>query len=175
MELYRFTGAITGLILSGGIAFFFTLNSRGIIDPTVFYMLIPAMLVFGFFFDCKFVWKGLMRVSPKFKPSFVGAGAFWTVAWPLCKMLSDVLAAAYLMNTTGQFVPPVYMNSWGFNGIIGYFLYQAMVGTGMGLMFYMAYRPIFVAISHLRVRLGMGDPEHEMSLREEMAEFGFRK
>ena len=45
----------------------------------------------------------------------------------------------------------------------------------MGLMFYMAYRPIFVAISHLRVRLGMGDPEHEMSLREEMAEFGFRK
>lgn len=175
MELYRFTGAVTGLLISGGIAFFFTVCGKGMIDGTVFYMMIPPMVLFGSLFDFQFVWRGLMRISEKFKPSFVGAAAFWTVAWPLCKMITDLLTGLYFMHTTGEFLVPSYWNTWGINGIIGYFLYQAMVGSGMGLMFYMAYRPIFVVISHIRVRLGMGDQEHEMSLREEMAEFGFRK
>ena len=175
MELYRFTGAITGLILSGGMAFFFTTLGNGIINPTVFYMLMPLMLLFGFLFDCKFVWKILMKITPKFKPSFIGSAAFWTVAWPLCKMGSDVLTGAYAGYTTGNYIMPAYMSSWGFNGIIGYFVYQAMVGTGMGLMWYMAYGPVFSVISHIRVWLGIGDLEEELSMREEMAEFGFWK
>ncbi len=175
MELYRFTGAITGLILSGGMALFFTIAGKGIINPLVFYMLIPPMLLSGILFDCKFVWKGLMRISEKFKPSYIGAAAFWTIAWPVCKMLSDILAGSYMGYTTGNYIMPSYMSSWGFNGIIGYFVYQAMVGTGMGLMWYMGYCPVFSVISHIKVRLGIADPEQEMSLREEMAEFGFRK
>jgi len=175
MELYRFTGATTGLIISGGMAFFFTTLGGGLISPVVFYMLIPPMLLCGFLFDCKFVWKGLMRISEKFRPSYVGSAAFWTVAWPLCKMAGDILAAVYSGYTTGNYLMPSYLSSWGMNGIIGYFLYQAMVGTGMGLMWYMSYGPVFTAISHLKVRLGLGDPDHELSLRQEMAEFGFRK
>jgi len=175
MELYRFTGATTGLIISGGMAFFFTTLGGGLISPVVFYMLIPPMLLCGFLFDCKFVWKGLMRISEKFRPSYVGSAAFWTVAWPLCKMAGDILAAVYSGYTTGNYLMPSYLSSWGMNGIIGYFLYQAMVGTGMGLMWYMSYGPVFIAISHLKVRLGLGDPDRELSLRQEMAEFGFRK
>ena len=175
MELYRLTGAITGLILSSGMAFFFTTLGEGVINPLVFYMLIPAMLLFGFLFDCQFVWRGLMRITPKFKPSYVGSAAFWTIAWPLVKIISDSLAGAYMGYTTGNYIMPYYMSSWGMGGMIGYFLYQAMVGTGMGLMWYMAYGPVFTAISHIKVRLGYGDSEHELSLRQEMAEFGFRK
>ncbi len=180
MELYRFTGALTGLVLSGGISLFFFLCSRTVtgpspIDGTVFYMLIPSMLLFGLLFDLKFIWKNLMRLSKWFKPSYIGSAAFWTVAWPLCKMLSDILVGVFWMYTKGQFVLPPYMETWGFTGIIGYFIYQAFVGTGMGLMFYMVYGPVFTVISKLRVRLGLADPEIELSLRQEMAEFGFRK
>lgn len=175
MDLYRFTGAITGLILSGGIAFFFTTLGKGVLNPVVFYLLIPPMVLCGFLFDCRFTWKNLMKISEKFKPSYIGSAAFWTIAWPLCKMTSDISAGLYIGYTTGNYIMPAYLGSWGMNGIIGYFLYQAMVGTGMGLMWYMAYGPVFSAISHLKVRLGLGDPEHELSLRQEMAEFGFRK
>ena len=175
MDLYRLTGPTTALILSGGMALFFTIVGQGVINPVVFYMLIPAMLVFGFLFDCKFVWKGLMRITQQFKPSYIGSAAYWTIAWPLVKIISDTLAGAYIGYTTGTYIMPYYMSSWGMNGITGYFLYQVMVGTGMGLMWFMAYGPVFTGISHLRVRLGYGDPRHEMSLRQEMAEFGFWK
>lgn len=176
MHLYRLTGLTTAFLLSGGIAFFYTSAGEGNLNPMVFYMLIPAMMVFGFLFDCKFVWRGLMRITPRFEPSFVGSAAYWTIAWPFCKIITDSLAGVHMGVTTGNYIMPYYLGSFGMEGITGYFLYQAMVGTGMGLMWFMAYRPVFVGISHLRERLGfVGDHEHEMSMRQEMAEFGFRK
>lgn len=176
MDLYRLTGPITALILSGGMAFFYSQAGGSLINPTVFYMLIPSMLLFGFLFECKFVWKGLMRITPKLKPSFVGSGAFWTIAWPFCKIMSDSLAGAYIGAKTGNYIMPYYMNSFGMEGMTGYFLYQAMVGTGIGIMWFMAYRPVFVGVSYVREKLGYAsDIEHELSMREEMAEFGFRK
>ena len=174
MEFYRFTGAATGLILSGGMTIFFTTLGNGVINPAVFYMLIPSMVLCGILFDRRFVWKGLMKLSKKFKPSYMGSAAFWTMAWPFCKMLSDTLASAYMVKTVGYFAVPTYLTSWGGNGIVGYFLYQAMIGTGMGLVWFLAYVPVFSGISHLRVLLGVGDPTKELSLREEMGEFRLR-
>jgi len=175
MGIYRLTGPTTGLILSGGMAFFFTFLGSGAINPTVFYMLIPVLVIFGMLFDCKFVWRGLKRISKSFRPSYIGSAAFWTLAWPLCKMGSDILTGLYIGFATGNYLMPAYLSSWGVRGIIGYFFYQAMVGTGMGLMWYMAYGPVFTFLSVIRVRLGYGDPDNEFSLRQEMAEFGFRK
>lgn len=175
MELYRLTGAATGLILSGGMTLLLARAGKGIINPAVFYMLIPSMVLFGILFDQRFVWKNLMKLSKRFKPSYMGSAAFWTLAWPLCKILSDTLASAYMARTVGSFVVPTYLTTWGPNGIIGYFLYQAMIGTGMGLVWFLAYVPVFIGISHIRDSMGMGDPRLERSLRDEMRDLVSRK
>ena len=116
-----------------------------------------------------------MRLSVRFRPSHIGSGVFWLAAWPLCKLLSDALAGVYFFYAKGQFLMPSYLKSWGLDGVFGFFFFQAIVGSGMGLVYYMIYGPVFSAISRVRVWLGMGDSDFELSLKQEMAEFGFRK
>lgn len=178
MELYRFTGALTGLLISGGISgFFFICGSQSKI-PTgsmFIYMLVPAMVLFGFLFDVQVIWKTLARISKKFRPSFIGSSAFWTLVWPFCWLCTDILARGVIYFRNGDFLMPEYLTSFGFNGILGFFLLQAGVGTGMGLMFFLAYRPVFEAISVLRIKLGMAEADYEMTIDEELGEFGFRK
>jgi len=178
MELYRFTGALTGLLISGGISLFFFIcgsSSNVANGETFLYMLVPAMVFIGSFFDVKIIWRTMSRVSRRFRPSYVGSAVFWTFAWPICWLLADIFARCGIYLRGGSFIAPPYLSSFGLDGIIGFFLMQAMVGSGMGLMFFMAYRPIFDFITTLRIKIGMGDPEYELTLEEELGEFGFRK
>lgn len=178
MELYRFTGALTGLLISGGISgFFIACGSHSNIPAgdMMIYMLVPAMVLFGFLFDVQLIWKTLARISKKFRPSFIGAAAFWTIAWPFCWMLADTLARIGIYVKSGEFLVPEYLSSFGFGGVIGFLLFQSAVGSGMGLMFFMAYRPVFEFVSAIRVKIGMADPNYELTIDEELGEFGFRK
>jgi hypothetical protein len=178
MELYRFTGALTSLVISGGISLFFfvcNMSSGSSAHGFLLYMLVPAMVLFGFLFDVQFIWKKLSRISKLFRPSFIGSAAFWTIAWPFCWMLADLFARAGIYFRDGQFIIPEYLTSLGLGGIFGFLLFQAAVGSGMGLIYFMAYRPVFGFVSVLRVKAGMADREYEMSIEEELGEFGFRK
>lgn len=180
IEPYRFTGALTGLEISGGISLFFficsTFSSQpGTFSGTMLYMLIPSMVLFGYIFDNQAIWRRLQRISKMFRPSFIGSAAFWTVAWPLCWLTADVLASAVLALNGGEFFVPKYLTSLGINGFFGFFLFQAMVGSGMGFMFFLAYRPMFVLVSTLRLRFGYADEEWELTADQEFAEFGFRR
>lgn len=178
MELYRFTGALTGLLISGGISLFFIVcgsKSNVPAGAMMIYMLVPAMVLFGFLFDVQIIWRKLSRISKLFRPSFIGSGAFWTLAWPFCWLLADTLARVGIYFREGQFLMPEYLASYGLGGIFGFLLFQAMVGSGMGLMFFMAYRPVFGVVSELRVKIGMADPNYELTIDEEFGEFGFRK
>ena len=180
MELYRFTGALTGLLFSGGIALFFFICGRssglaGSYDGTIFYTLVPPFVLFGFIFDSQAIWKRISRFSQMLRPSYIGSGMFWMVAWPFCKLIGDLLVSTVGMFQGEGFVVPYYLQSLGFTGILGFFFFQAIVGTGMGLMFFMIYRPIFEVVSVLRVRFGLADPDYELNFSDEMSEFGFRK
>ena len=179
IEPYRFTGALTGLEISGGISLFFFLSSLstapGKFGGTFLYMLIPSMVLFGFLFDTQIIWKRMQRISKMLRPSFAGSAAFWTVVWPFCWMLADILASFAVAVQGDGFLLPPYLTSIGLNGILGFLAFPAMVRTGMGLMFYMAYRPMFVLVSALRLRLGYADEEWELTAGQEFAEFGFRK
>jgi len=178
MELYRFTGAFSGLLYAGGISlFYWALGNQSSVPTggTFIYMLVPAMVLFGFLFDIKFFWRMLSRISKMFRPSFIGSAVFWTFAWPFCWLLADTLARCAIYLKGGSLILPPYLSSFGFSGIIGFFLMQAMVGSGMGLMFFMVYRPVFCFISNLRVKVGVAEPDCELTLEEELGEFGFRK
>ena len=178
MELYRFTGALTSLVISGGISLFFFFlgnQSQVSIKGTFIYMLVPAMVLFGSFFDVQTIWKKLSKISKKFRPSYIGSAVFWTLAWPPCWMLADILATIAIYFRDGQFIMPEYLMSFGFGGIIGFLIYQACVGSALGMMFFMAYRPVFGFISFLRVKFGLAESDYELSIEDELSEFGFRK
>lgn len=178
MELYRFTGALTSLLISGGISLFFFICGRASSVPeggTFIYMLIPAMVLFGFFFDVQIIWKKLARISKLFRPSFIGSGAFWTFAWPFCWLMADMLARTAIYFRDGQFLLPEYLSSFGLSGIFGFFLFQAAIGSAMGIIYFLAYRPVFEFVSAIRVKVGMADPNYELTMDEELGEFGFRK
>jgi len=181
MEIYRLTGAISGLILSGGISlFFFFINtfssSSGAVDIMIIYLLIPPMVLWGFIFDTRAIWRRLAKISQWLRPSYPGAGFFWAAAWPVCKIMNDLLYSFYVMFKTGQFALPSYFHSLiGLDGLLGLLIYQAIVGTGMGFMFFMVYRSVFSFISVIRQRLGVGASDYELTIEEEFAEFGFRK
>lgn len=178
MELYRFTGALTSLLISGGISLFFFICGRASSIPagsTFIYMLIPAMILFGFLFDVQIIWKKLAKLSKLFRPSFIGSGAFWTVAWPFCWLIADMLARVGIYFRDGSFLMPEYLSSFGFSGIFGFFLFQAAIGSAMGIMYFLAYRPVFEFVSVIRTKTGMADSDYEMTIEEELGEFGFRK
>ncbi|NLO89842.1 MAG: hypothetical protein GX088_05910, partial [Clostridia bacterium] len=65
--------------------------------------------------------------------------------------------------------------SLGFDGLIGFFIYQAIVGSGMGIIFFFAYGPVFAFLTWVRKLLGKELTPYELELKEELAEFGFRK
>jgi hypothetical protein len=178
MELYRFTGALTSLLISGGISLFFIACGTQSSIPAgdmLIYMLVPAMVLFGFLFDVQVIWRKLSRISKMFRPSFIGSGAFWTIAWPFCWMLADTLARVAVYLKEGTVLIPEYLSSFGLGGVLGFLLFQACVGSGMGLIFFMAYRPMFEIVSVVRVKVGMADPNYELTIDEEFGEFGFRK
>jgi len=178
MELYRFTGALTGLLISGGISGFFIAcgsNSNIPAGDTFIYMLVPAMVLTGFLFDVQPIWRLLSRMSRRFRPSFIGSSVFWTFVWPVCWLLADTFARLAIYFRDGRFIIPEYLTSFGFDGVLGFIILQAAVGTGMGLMYFLAYRPVFEFISIIRVKVGMADREYELSIEEELGEFGFRK
>jgi hypothetical protein len=180
MELYRLTGALTGFVLSGGISLYFFLITRSskiaAVDVSIFYLLIPPMVLFGFLFDTKAIWKKLMKISKLCTPSYIGSGIFWTFVWPFCKLSNDLLYCCMQGLKSGAFILPPYFSSLGINGILGFFLYQAMVGSGMGIMFFMAYTPVFTVLTKLKKRLGHDNVEiYELTLKEEFAEFGLHR
>jgi len=180
VELYRLTGALTGLLLSGGISLCLFIASRTQgkmpFDVAIFYMLVPSMVLFGLLFDVKAVWRNLMKISKACTPSYIGSGIFWMIMWPFCKLLSDFLYLLFSLMKYGEAIYPSYFTSLGFDGLIGFFIYQAVVGSGMGIIFYFAYGPVFAFVTSVRKSLGIkGDSEHELTLKEELAEFGFRK
>lgn len=179
MELYRLTGGLTALLLSGGLSLclFIATKVKGSMpfDVAVFYMVVPSMVLFGLLFDVQAVWRRLMKISRVFKPSYIGSGMYWLIAWPFCKLLSDCLYGLYSLLKYGEAIFPSYFASFGFDGLIGFFIYQAIVGSGMGIIFFFAYGPVFAFITWVRKLLGMEISPHELAVKEELAEFGFRK
>jgi len=179
MELYRLTGGLTALLLTGGLSLCLfaasRVNETMAVDLAVFYMIIPSMVLFGLLFDVQAIWRRMMKISRSFRPSYIGSGIYWLIAWPLCKLMSDGFYGLYSLLKYGEAILPSYFASLGFDGLIGFFIYQAIVGSGMGIIFFFAYGPVFAFLTWVRKLLGKELSPHELELKEELAEFGFRK
>jgi hypothetical protein len=160
MKLCRYTGLVMGLLAG---VFVSSLMARSLAAmfgnafdnyaPLLFILVIPLALL-GYGFDSLWVRRRLARYVP---PQYAGWGnsvAYWMAVTPAIKVSNDLLLAGYFAYFKGEeFVVPYYLTTWGFDGIIGYLIYQIMVGMFIGVGFYMGYQRIFQGLTLLERRI----------------------
>ncbi|MGE5575788.1 MAG: hypothetical protein ACM3TT_01165 [Syntrophothermus sp.] len=155
-RLYRFTGALTGLLAGALVALFFmataTMAFGNIVAPwrPLFFIMAAPMVLLGYVFDSLPVRRRLAQIAT---PGYITSSIYWFLAFPFVKLTNDLLLAFYFPLFTGaRFIWPPYLTRLGFDGIIGFFVYQALIGIAFGAGFYMVYEKVFLVFEKVDKR-----------------------